>query len=171
MSARADVILCLARLALAAALLPAGLARALNVSGFALTLAGTGMPYPNAVATGLVVVNVFGPLALVAGVVPRLAGLGLAAFSLVTALLLHRFWDLPPGALRAGEQELFLAGIGLAAGAALHALAGPGAWSWQGLRHAPPRAAPAKPAAAKVVGKPARPGPRKRPAERLAKAA
>lgn len=72
MLARAnDATLLAARLLLAAALLPTGIARALNVSGFALTLAGAGMPAPNAVATTAVVVQVFGPLAIILGVLPR----------------------------------------------------------------------------------------------------
>ena len=82
MIARAqDGTLLAARLLLAAALLPTGIARALNVSGFALTLAGSGMPFPNGVATAAVVVQVFGPLALILGVLPRLTGLALAVFA------------------------------------------------------------------------------------------
>ena len=49
MIARAqDGTLLAARFLLAAALLPTGIARALNVSGFALTLAGSGLPFRTA---------------------------------------------------------------------------------------------------------------------------
>lgn len=169
---RADAALCLARLGLAAALLPAGVARALNVSGFALTVAATGMPAPNAVATALVVANLFGPLALILGIVPRLTGLGLAAFALLTTFLLHRFWDLPVGALRVGEAALFQAGLGLSGGFLLYAAAGPGGWSWQGLWHGGGR--PASRAEAKgpaKASKTTRDAPRKAQAGRLPKAA
>lgn len=125
-----DVALLIARLVMAAALLPAGIARALNVPGFALALAGGGMPSPSLAATIAVVANVFGPVALVLGLAPRITGLGLAALPVLTALVLHRFWDYA-GALRAAEQAALLADLGLAAGLVFYAMSGPGAWSWQ----------------------------------------
>ena len=156
MAARNDGILLAGRLLLASALLPAAIGRALNPSGFALTLAATGMPYPNAVATVSVVIGLFGPLLLLLGVLPRLVGLGLAGHAVVAGLLLHRFWDFSGAGARV-EQELFLAQLGLAAGFVLYAVTGPGGWSWQGWWHgggerpaerAPVRApAPAAPAA------------------------
>lgn len=134
MAARNDGILLAGRLLLAAALLPAAIGRALNPSGFALTLAGTGMPYPNAVATASVVIGIFGPLLVLLGLLPRLVGLGLALHAVVAGLLLHRFWEFS-GAVARIEQELFLAQLGLAAGFVLYAVTGPGGWSWQGWWH------------------------------------
>jgi putative oxidoreductase len=128
-----DALSLAARLLLAAALLPTGIARALNVSGFALTLAGAGVPAPNAVATAMVVVQVFGPLALILGVLPRLTGLALAAFAAGMALVLHPFWE-ASGPNAVAERTLLLADLGLAGGFLLYALHGPGAWSWQGWR-------------------------------------
>ncbi|WP_375457448.1 DoxX family protein [uncultured Methylobacterium sp.] len=151
MIARAqDGLLLAARLLLAAALLPTGIARALNVSGFALTLAGSGVPAPNAVATLAVIVQVFGPLALILGVLPRLTGLALAGFAAATALVLHAFW-LFSGPAAVSERTLMLADLGLAGGFLIYALAGPGAWSWQGWRRSSsPR--PAAKAAARSGG-------------------
>lgn len=138
MLARAhDGTLLAARLLLAAALLPTGIARALNVSGFALTLAGAGMPFPNAVATAAVVVQVFGPLAIVLGVLPRVTGLALAVFAVATAVMLHAFWQFTGPALVA-ERTLMLADLGLAGGYLIYAFTGPGAWSWKGLRAGAP---------------------------------
>ncbi|GJD94871.1 DoxX family protein [Methylobacterium iners] len=141
-----DVLLLASRLLLASALLPTGIARALNVSGFALTLAGSGMPAPNAVATAAVVVQVFGPLALILGVLPRITGLALAGFSVATAIVLHGFWSYT-GANAVAERTLFLADLGLAGGFLIYALAGPGALSWQGWRQRAPQASTKKPAA------------------------
>ncbi|SDA23182.1 Uncharacterized membrane protein YphA, DoxX/SURF4 family [Methylobacterium sp. UNC378MF] len=135
-----DGTLLAARVLLAAALLPTGIARALNVSGFALTLAGSGMPAPNGVATAAVVVQVFGPLALILGVLPRLTGLALAAFAAVTAFVLHPFWHFV-GPAAVAERTLMLADLGLAGGFLIYALMGPGAWSWQGWRAGVPAAA------------------------------
>ncbi len=126
-------ILLAARLLMAAALLPTGIARALNVSGFALTLAGAGLPAPNAVATVAVVVQVFGPIALMLGVLPRVTGIGLAVFVAAFAALLHPFW-LYVGGSAVTERSLLLAELGLAGAFLMYAMTGPGAWSWQGLR-------------------------------------
>ncbi|SFE11065.1 DoxX family protein [Methylobacterium sp. 13MFTsu3.1M2] len=154
MLARAqDATLLVARLLLAAALLPTGIARALNVSGFALTLAGAGMPFPNGVATAAVVVQVFGPLALILGVLPGLTGLALALFAAVTAFVLHPFWHYV-GPAAVAERTLMLADLGLAGGFLMYALNGPGALSWQGWRAGTRAAAPsAKAAPAKASGK------------------
>jgi len=154
MLARAnDATLLAARLFLAAALLPTGIARALNVSGFALTLAGAGMPFPNAVATAGVVVQVFGPLAIILGVLPRLTGLALALFAAATACVLHAFWHFTGPALVA-ERTLMLADLGLAGGYLLYAMTGPAAWSWQGWRSGStaPRARSAPKSGAKSGG-------------------
>lgn len=140
-----DGMLLAARLLLAASLLPTGIARALNVSGFALSLAGAGVPSPNAVATAAVIVQVFGPLALILGVLPRLTGLALAGFAVATAVLLHGFWAYAGGAALT-ERTLFLADLGLAGGFLIYAMAGPGAWSWQGWRRASREEAPRMPA-------------------------
>ncbi|WP_232630011.1 DoxX family protein [Methylobacterium sp. Leaf118] len=125
-------VLLAARLFMAAALLPTGIARALNVSGFALTLAGAGCPAPNAVATAAVIVQVFGPLALIVGVMPRVTGLAMAGFVAAMAALLHPFWQFV-GASAATERTFFLADLGLAGAFLMYAMTGPGAWSWRGF--------------------------------------
>lgn len=159
-----DGTLLAARLLLAAALLPTGIARALNVSGFALTLAGAGMPFPNAVATAAVVVQVFGPLALIVGVLPRLTGIALALFAATTACMLHAFWQFTGPALVA-ERTLMLADLGLAGGYLIYATTGPGAWSWQGWRTGAPMKSAGKPAAkSKAKGSAGRRAPAARPA-------
>lgn len=144
-------VLLAARLLMAAALLPTGIARALNVSGFAVTLAGAGLPAPNIVATVAVVVQVFGPLALILGVLPRLTGYALAGFVALFAALLHPFWAYA-GASAVTERTFLLADLGLAGAFLMYAMTGPGAWSWQGWRYnlgvrdAAPAKAQAKPA-------------------------
>jgi hypothetical protein len=55
-------VLLAGRLILAASLLPEAVARATNVSGFGLQLWMKGMPYPTAVASGVVVAELVGPL-------------------------------------------------------------------------------------------------------------
>jgi len=147
-------VLLASRLLMAAALLPTGVGRALNVSGFAVTLAGAGLPAPNMVATAAVVVQVFGPLALIVGVLPRITGIALAGFVAAFAALLHPYWQFV-GASAATERSLLLADLGLAGAFLMYATTGPGAWSWQGLRarEPAPTRTPAK-APAKAAAKP-----------------
>lgn len=161
MSDRAEnAALLIARLLMAAALLPTGIARALNVSGFALTLASYGLPQPNMLATVAVLVQVFGPLALIVGVMPRLTGLAMAGFVAGFAAMLHPFWDFA-GAQMATERSFLLADFGLAGAFLAYAVAGPGDWSWRGWRAGmwtpvaapqPVRKAPAKKAAVSRSG-------------------
>jgi uncharacterized membrane protein YphA (DoxX/SURF4 family) len=120
------------RLILAASLLPDAIVRATNVSGFGLQLWMKGMPYPTAVASGVVVAELIGPMALVLGLAPRLTATVLIATTVITTGILHRFWDLA-GAARQAEQALFLAYAGLIAGLLFYAVAGPGAWSFKAL--------------------------------------
>ena len=137
-------VLLASRLLMAAALLPTGIARGLNVSGFAVSLAGAGMPAPNAVATAAVIVQVFGPLAVILGVASRVTGLAMAAFVAGFAALLHPYWQFL-GATAVVERTFLLADLGLAGAFLMYAATGPGAWSWQGWRAAgaPPARAPA----------------------------
>ena len=64
--------LLLGRVMLAGCFVPSGLAKLSNISGFAISLAAVGVPSPDAVATGCVLANIFGPLALIIGIAPRL---------------------------------------------------------------------------------------------------
>ena len=125
-----DATRLLARLLLAACLIPSAISKAGNISGFALSIAATGLPYPNALAAGAVIISLFGPAALAIGSLPRVTGVTLALYTAVTTLLLHPFWNFP-GATRHIEQALFVANVGVVAGLLLYALTGPGEWSWQ----------------------------------------
>jgi uncharacterized membrane protein YphA (DoxX/SURF4 family) len=121
-------VLLLNRLLLAGCFLPAAIGRVTNISGFAATL--TGMPYGDVVATLVVLAEVFGPLALIFGVAPRLSASALIAALVVTTGTLHRFWDYG-GLTRQAEQAVFLSHLGVLAGLLFYGLSGPGAWSWQ----------------------------------------
>lgn len=124
-----DGALLAGRLILVGSLLPEAVARAANVSGFALQLWMKGMSYPTAVASAVVVAELMGSIALLLGVAPRFTAPALIATTVVTTGILHRFWEVA-GAARQAEQALFLAHAGLVAGLLFCAAAGAGAWSW-----------------------------------------
>ena len=126
-----DGSLLLGRVLLAGCFVPSGLAKLSNISGFAVSLAAVGLPSPGMAATGCVLANVFGPLALIVGIAPRLTAGALIIVTAVTTALLHRFWEYG-GSLRQMEQATFLAHLGIIAGLLFYMVSGPGAWSWQG---------------------------------------
>jgi putative oxidoreductase len=153
-------ILLLNRLLLAACFLPPAIMRLSNVSGFAASLTMKGIPYGDIVATVIVLAEIFGPLALILGLAPRLSAVALIASLVITTGALHRFWDYG-GLNRATEQALFLANLGVLAGLLFYALNGPGAWSWQAWWRG--MAAPAKPTKKKRQSKPRAPKPKPAP--------
>ena len=67
-----DAALLLARLLIAALLLPGGINKLLNFSKFAASLSTKGVPYSKLVAMLNVAVEVVGPIALVIGLWPLL---------------------------------------------------------------------------------------------------
>ena len=132
MTARIDTgALLVGRLALAACVAPSGIAHAMNISGFAALLAKQGLPFAPGLATAGVLIEVFGPLAFVLGLAPRLSAALLVLVEVCSALALHRFWSLDAAA-----------NLGLAAGSLFYFVSGPGAWS---LGHLGRGGAPASP--------------------------
>src|SRR3954463_13750465 len=106
MTARIDTgALLLGRLALAACVAPSGIAHAMNISGFAALLAKQGLPFAQGLATAGVLIEVFGPLAFVLGLAPRLSAALLVLVEVCSALALHRFWSMGGAArLRAPKR-------------------------------------------------------------------
>lgn len=125
-----DGALLAGRLLLAASFLPSTVARLSNISGFAVTLAANGVRYPTVVAAVVALAELFGPIALVLGLAPRLTAFVLAAASLATTGALHRFWEFN-GPARAVEQTLFMVEFGVVAALLFYAVSGPGGLSWQ----------------------------------------
>jgi len=149
--------LLLGRVALAACVAPSAIAHTTNVSGFAALLSKQGLPYAHVLATVGLLIELFGPLALVLGLAPRLTSSLLFVFEVFTAAALHCFWLLS-GAARQLEQVLFLTNLGLAAGLLFYFVTGSGGWSlgslWRGgSRQANPKAAQAKPKIQKPRGR------------------
>ena len=154
-------ILLVGRLLLAGCFLPEAVGRLQNISGFAASLTLKGIPYADVVATLILLAEVFGPLALVFGLAPRLSASALIAALAVTTATLHRFWDYG-GLTRQAEQAVFLSHLGVLAGLLFYYLTGPGAWSWQAWWRGFGGAA--KPAKKKRSSRPRTPKPRPAPA-------
>lgn len=154
-------ILLVGRLLLAGCFLPGAVGRLQNISGFAASLTLKGIPYADLAATLILLAEVFGPLALIFGLAPRLSAAAMIAALAVTTATLHRFWDYG-GLTRQAEQAVFLSHLGVLAGLLFYCLTGPGAWSWQAWWRGFGGAA--KPAKKKRPSRPRTPKPRPVPA-------
>ena len=120
-----DMALLAARLSVAALFLPAGIGKLFNLSGFAASLAGKGVPFPDLLATLGVAAEIVGPVALVLGVVPRLTALLLIAFTVVATLISHSFWTFPAEA-QSAQQTQFFKNVAIIGGLLAMFVAGPG---------------------------------------------
>jgi putative oxidoreductase len=76
----------------------------------------------------VILVEVGGALMLVAGWQARLAAAGLAMFTLLAALLFHKFWAVPEAQVRM-QQIHFTKNLAIVGGLLQVVAFGPGAWS------------------------------------------
>ena len=154
-------MLLIARLMLATCLVQPAAAHAVNVSGLAFALAQKGMPFSGAVASLILLAELFGPLALALGVAHRLSAGVLIASTVITTGALHRFWEFG-GAARSLEQIVFMGQLGLVAALLFSIAAGPGAFSLQAWLRSGGTAAKRQPK--KKASRPRSPKPRPAPA-------
>ena len=96
------VALLVGRLLLAAIFLWSGFGKLANLGGFADSLAHQGVPAAWPLAVVGACVEFFGGLAIAAGFRARWAALLMAAFTVVAALIAHRFWEVQDAAARTG---------------------------------------------------------------------
>jgi putative oxidoreductase len=85
----------LGRILIALLFIPAGVSKISGFSGTVGYIASKGLPLPEVLAAGTIVVEVLVALALLVGFKTRWAALILAAFTLLAALLFHNFWAMP----------------------------------------------------------------------------
>ena len=130
-----DAALLLARLLVAALLLPGGINKLLNFSKFAASLATKGVPYSKLVAMLNVAVEVVGPIALIIGLWPLLTALALIALTLVTTWTTYRF-GVFGAVFKQPQPVVLMKNLAVIAGLLFYAVSGPGAWSRTGLRRA-----------------------------------
>jgi putative oxidoreductase len=129
--AGADAALLLARIALAAIFLYSGYGKLTNPAGFSGYLVNHGFPaglsYWLALLAGLI--EAFGGLAILAGFKTRYAAVLLALFTLVAALIGHRFWEVTDAAQRGNQLIHFWKNIAMIGGFLALYVAGAGAFS------------------------------------------
>lgn len=116
-----------ARVLLAVLFIMAGIGKLGNVEGFAGFMESGGVP--GILAWPVILFEILGGLALLAGFQTKLAALALGAFCLASGVLYH---FVPADQM---QMTMFMKNIALAGGYLALALTGPGAWSvdaWAG---------------------------------------
>jgi putative oxidoreductase len=126
-----DVALLVARLLVAALLLPSGIDKLLHFSRFVASLAAKGVPYAKFVAALDVAVEVVGPVALIVGLWPMWTALVLVGFMAVTTWTTYRF-GMFTAVFRQPQPVPLMKNLAVMAGLLFYAVSGPGAWSRTG---------------------------------------
>ena len=100
-------------------------------AGFAGTvgyIGSVGLPMPQVLAVGAIIVEIVGAVALIVGWKTRWAALALALFTVAAALLFYNYWAMPANQ-QMMQQIIFMKNLAVAGGLLMLAIAGPGAWS------------------------------------------
>jgi putative oxidoreductase len=84
-----------ARVLLAALFIPAGWGKIAGFAGTAGYVASVGLPAPQVLAGGALVVELLGGILLLIGLFTRWSALALALFCLLAAFLFHNYWAMP----------------------------------------------------------------------------
>jgi putative oxidoreductase len=90
----------LGRLLIAAIFVRAGLNKLGSIAATSATMAGHGIPYPDILVWGAVVVEIGGGLLLISGLFTRWAALVLFFYTLTLALIFHAYWTATGAAAR-----------------------------------------------------------------------
>ncbi|RDS82331.1 DoxX family protein [Dyella monticola] len=125
---RKDELLLVARVFLMALFVIFGLDKFLNFSGTAQYMAAVGLPLPTLAAFSALVMEFFVGLAILIGFYTRPLALALALYTLITALIGHRYWALT-GGLRLDTMIHFYKNMSIVGGLLLLCTTGPGRYS------------------------------------------
>lgn len=102
-----------------------------KIGGFAGTVGyiqSVGLPMPQVLAIGAILVELVAGVLLVIGWKTRWAAWALALFTLLAGVLFHNYWD-KPADQQMMQQILFLKNLAVTGGLLMLAVAGPGTWS------------------------------------------
>ncbi len=112
-----------------------GFGKIIGFEGTAGYIGSRGLPLPELVAALTIVVELGGGLMLLLGLYSRWAGLALAGFSILAAVLFHDYWN-ADAASHMGQYINFWKNVSIAGGMLLVTAFGPGSISIEGRREA-----------------------------------
>ena len=116
------------RILMAIIFLGSGISKLTGFAGTVAYISSKGLPMPEVGAAAACALELIAGLALVLGWKTRWMALLLAIFTLVSGVLFHGFWAVPPEQL-AAQQVQFLKNICIAGGLLFVVAFGAGAWS------------------------------------------
>jgi len=97
----------LGRLLLASIFIQAGINKLGAIGATAANMASHGVPLPDLLVYGAIVLELGGGLMLLTGLYARWAALALGLYTLVLALMFHAYWTMPPDQVRAQHGAFF----------------------------------------------------------------
>jgi putative oxidoreductase len=97
----------LGRLLIAAIFVRAGINKIGSIAATAATMAGHGIPYPDILVWGAIVVEIGGGLFLVFGLFTRWAALILFCYTLALALIFHAYWTATGATVRTESASFY----------------------------------------------------------------
>jgi len=103
-----------------------------GIAGTVATMTSHGIPFPNILVWGAVVVELGIRLCLIAGLLARAAALVLAAYTLVLGLIFHAYW-LGPAAEARFDRIIFYNHLSIIGGMLVVVAFGAGCWSLDAL--------------------------------------
>jgi putative oxidoreductase len=121
-----DLALLVGRCCIAALFIPDGFGKLMNFSRFAASLAGSGLPFPEAWAAAAIFAALGGGIAVLLGIQVRWAALLLVAFVVIATALNHRYWEFADEARRRANAGQFWKNVSLVGGLLFLHVAGAG---------------------------------------------
>jgi putative oxidoreductase len=128
MNAMTDAIALLGRLLLAAMFIYAGFGKIGGFAGTAAYIGSQGLPLPQVLAAGTIVLEIVAGVLLVVGWKARWAALALALFTVLASVIFHAFWSVPAEQFRT-QQLFFLKNMAVVGGLLMVVALGAGRWS------------------------------------------
>ena len=113
----------------------AGFSKIGGFDGIAGYIGSKGLPLPQLLAVGTIVLELVAGLALLVGLRARWAALALAAFTVLATVIFHAFWAVPAEQQRV-EYLLFIKNVAVVGGLLMVAAFGAGKWSLDARRPA-----------------------------------
>ena len=126
---RKDELLLLARVLLMALFVVFGLDKFLNFSGTAAYMASVGLPLPTFAAFTALVMEFFVGIAILLGFYTRPLALALALYTVITALIGHRYWAITDPGIRLDTMIHFYKNMSVTGGLLLLCVTGAGKYS------------------------------------------
>ncbi len=129
--AGSDVALLIGRVLMATIFIPSGYGKLMGLTQFAGNLTNMGVPadYAYWVAVAAGGVEFFGAICILLGLATRYVAILLAVFTLIAALLAHRYWTFTDAAQIRAQSANFYKNLAIVGGFLILYAAGGGRWS------------------------------------------